>query len=137
MLNVLTAGGVCQKQTESLQIRQPFEPDPGSTGVGKRESQSPDFRVQRQDELETVFPGHSARGRCEYGFFISMQIKINGEEKEIADGLNLGALLEELQIRPARVVVEHNRIIVSRDLYGATMLADGDALEIVHFVGGG
>ena len=28
-----------------------------------------------------------------------MQIKINGEEKEIADGLNLGALLEELQIR--------------------------------------
>ena len=70
-------------------------------------------------------------------FFISMQIKINGEEKEIADGLNLSALLEELQIRAARVVVEHNRIIVSRDLYGATMLADGDALEIVHFVGGG
>ena len=70
-------------------------------------------------------------------FFISMNIKINGEDKEIADGLNLGALLEELQIRPARVVVEHNRNIVSRDLYGATMLADGDALEIVHFVGGG
>jgi len=70
-------------------------------------------------------------------FFISMQIKINGEEKEIADGLNLSALLEELQIRPARVVVQHNRNIVSRDLYGVTLLADGDALEIVHFVGGG
>ena len=70
-------------------------------------------------------------------FLFSMKIKINGEEKELADGLNLRALLEELQIRPARVVVEHNRNIVSRDLYGATMLLDGDALEIVHFVGGG
>ncbi|HVO91446.1 MAG TPA: sulfur carrier protein ThiS [Terriglobales bacterium] len=75
---------------------------------------------------------------CEYGFFISsMNIKINGEEKEITSGLSLAGLLEELQIRPARVVVEHNRSIVSRDLYGTTMLAEGDTLEIVHFVGGG
>ena len=66
-----------------------------------------------------------------------MKVKINGEEKEIADGLSLGSLLEELQIRPARVVVEHNRNIVPRDDYGATVLAEGDALEIVHFVGGG
>ena len=70
-------------------------------------------------------------------FLISMRVKINGEEKEIADGLSLGGLLEELQIRPARVVVEHNRNIVSRDAYGATVLAEGDALEIVHFIGGG
>jgi thiamine biosynthesis protein ThiS len=66
-----------------------------------------------------------------------MKIKINGEEQEIADGLSLGSLLEELQIRPARVVVEHNRNIVPRDAYRATLLAEGDALEIVHFVGGG
>ena len=66
-----------------------------------------------------------------------MKVKINGEEKEIADELSLGSLLEGLQIRPARVVVEHNRNIVPRDAYGATMLAEGDALEIVHFVGGG
>jgi thiamine biosynthesis protein ThiS len=70
-------------------------------------------------------------------FYFQMKITINGEDREIANGLNLGALLEELRIRPARVVVEHNRNIVSRDLYSATMLADGDALEIVHFVGGG
>ena len=130
--------GCLPKQTESLQIGQPFEPDPGSTGVGKRESQSPDFKVQRRDELETVFPGNSSRWSLRVRFFyFQMKIKINGEDKEIANGLNLGALLEELQIRPARVVVEHNRNIVSRDLYSATMLADGDALEIVHFVGGG
>ena len=69
--------------------------------------------------------------------FFFMKIKINGEEREIADGLSLTALLGSLQIRPARVVVERNRDIVPRDAFGATLLSDGDALEIVHFVGGG
>ena len=66
-----------------------------------------------------------------------MKIKINGEEKEIGDGVTIAALLEQLQIRPARVVIERNRDIVSRDAYDATSLNEGDALEIVHFVGGG
>jgi sulfur carrier protein len=66
-----------------------------------------------------------------------MKIRVNGEEKEIADGLSLAQLLEELQIRPGRVVVELNRDIVSRDAHGSTLLKEGDALEIVHFVGGG
>ena len=70
-------------------------------------------------------------------FFIFMKLKINGEEKEIGEGLSVAALLEQLQIRPARVVVERNREIVARDRYAAVLLADGDALEIVHFVGGG
>lgn len=66
-----------------------------------------------------------------------MKIAVNGEAKEIANGLNLDGLLEQLQIRPARVVVELNRNIVSRDAYSTTMLVEGDKLEIVHFVGGG
>jgi thiamine biosynthesis protein ThiS len=66
-----------------------------------------------------------------------MKLKINGEESEIADGLTVTALLEELKIRPARVVVERNREIIAREAYGITRLADGDTLEIVHFVGGG
>ena len=66
-----------------------------------------------------------------------MKLKINGEEKEVADGLNLTSLLEQLQIRPARVVVERNREIVARESYGTILLAEGDTLEIVHFVGGG
>jgi len=68
---------------------------------------------------------------------MGINIKINGEEREIASGLSVAALLEELQIRPARVVVERNRAIVARDAYGSTQLAEGDSLEIVHFVGGG
>jgi len=70
-------------------------------------------------------------------FFVVMKIKINGEEQQIADGLSVNGLLESLQIRPGRVVVERNRDIVQRDLFAVTMLAEGDALEIVHFVGGG
>lgn len=68
---------------------------------------------------------------------MGMNIKINGEDREVASGLSLAGLLDELQIRPARVVVERNRTIVARDAYGATQLAEGDSLEIVHFVGGG
>jgi thiamine biosynthesis protein ThiS len=66
-----------------------------------------------------------------------MKLRINGEEKEISNGLSLASLLEQLQIRPARVVVERNREIVARDHYDRTLLAEGDNLEIVHFVGGG
>ncbi|HKY07876.1 MAG TPA: sulfur carrier protein ThiS [Candidatus Binatia bacterium] len=51
--------------------------------------------------------------------------------------MTLAALLDQLQIRPARVVIERNREIVPRDAYGAVSLVEGDSLEIVHFVGGG
>jgi len=70
-------------------------------------------------------------------FFIAMRVKINGEERVVDDGLTLTALLESLQIRPGRVVVERNRDIVPRDSYNATSIDDGDTIEIVHFVGGG
>ena len=77
-------------------------------------------------------------GCCGCGFFhLYMKLKLNGEEKEISEGLSVAGLLEQLQIRQARVVVERNREIVPRDAYGAIFLAEGDTLEIVHFVGGG
>ena len=66
-----------------------------------------------------------------------MKVKINGEEQEFANSLTLSGLLESLQIRPGRVVVERNREIVPRDSYNVTLIDDGDTLEIVHFVGGG
>jgi sulfur carrier protein len=66
-----------------------------------------------------------------------MKIHINGEQKEITGGLSVAVLLDELEIRPARVVVELNRAIISREAQESTSLKDGDVLEIVHFVGGG
>lgn len=64
-------------------------------------------------------------------------INVNGEQREILEGLTVAQFLEELNIRPGRVVIELNRDIVSREAYGSAVLKEGDTLEIVHFVGGG
>jgi len=64
-------------------------------------------------------------------------VQINGEKKEVTDGLSVSQLLNQLGIRPGRVVVELNRDIVSRDALEALLLKEGDIIEIVHFVGGG
>ncbi|MEM6832260.1 MAG: sulfur carrier protein ThiS [Pseudomonadota bacterium] len=64
-------------------------------------------------------------------------IQINGEPRTAAGPLPLYSLLEDLQLDPKKVAVERNLEIVPKSLYEATEIADGDALEIVHFVGGG
>jgi thiazole synthase len=46
-------------------------------------------------------------------------------------------LLERLNIDPRRVAVEHNMVIVKRHAFAATLVGDGDEVEIVNFVGGG
>lgn len=69
--------------------------------------------------------------------FSFMKIQINGEDKHVNEGLDLAGLLEELQIRPGRVVVELNRQVLAREAHGSTVIKEGDVLEIVHFVGGG
>jgi thiazole synthase len=66
-----------------------------------------------------------------------MQLTVNGEKRELEDGLSVEALLVRLALDPAKVAVERNLAIVSRSRFAATILERGDALEIVHFVGGG
>ena len=66
-----------------------------------------------------------------------MRLQINGEQKEFENGLSLAQLVERLAMKPDRVAIERNREIVPRAEWAETVLADGDRLEIVHFVGGG
>jgi sulfur carrier protein len=69
-----------------------------------------------------------------------MKLHINGEERDFADppaSFTLSILLEKLGMKADRVAVELNRDIVSRDRWAATVLKEGDHLEVVHFVGGG
>lgn len=66
-----------------------------------------------------------------------MKLQINGEERELAEGLTLAGLLEQLGMKADRVAVELNRDIVHRELWPQTRLQAGDRLEIVQFVGGG
>jgi len=67
----------------------------------------------------------------------SLAVTVNGESRPVAEGTTLRGLLEELDLDPRAVVVEHNRRIVRRDGLAATALAAGDVIELVHFVGGG
>lgn len=66
-----------------------------------------------------------------------MRVQINGEAREVAEKLKLSELVNELSLAPERVAIELNQKIVRRNDWSATMLADGDRIEIVHFVGGG
>jgi len=66
-----------------------------------------------------------------------MNLTINGEARRFDDGLTIAGLLGLLQLDSARVAVEHNRTVVSREQFITIELLDGDDLEIVQFVGGG
>ena len=67
----------------------------------------------------------------------AVRVIINGDEKEVAAGTTVAALLRELDASPKRVAVEVNRELVTRGEYDETILAEGDRIEIVTFVGGG
>ena len=66
-----------------------------------------------------------------------MQLTINGEARELAQARDIAAMVAELGLDVRKVAVERNLEIVPRSLYAATALADGDRIEIVHFIGGG
>ncbi len=63
-------------------------------------------------------------------------VKINGKETEAA-GKTVAEYLAEAGYDPARVAVERCGMIVPKGRYGATVLEDGDSVEVVSFVGGG
>ena len=66
-----------------------------------------------------------------------MNLQVNGETRNVHDGLTLDALVRELELQERPIAVELNREVVPKDRYGAIRLADGDRLEIVSLVGGG
>ena len=64
-------------------------------------------------------------------------IVINGEPRRVAAGSSIAEMLMRIGFNPKKVAVERNREIVPRSTLGDVQLAEGDVLEIVHFVGGG
>ena len=67
----------------------------------------------------------------------TIDVTVNGEPRAVARGATLLELLRTLELDPRVVVVEHNRAIVRRPKLGDVTVAPGDAIELVHFVGGG
>ena len=66
-----------------------------------------------------------------------MTIQLNGEPRDVPEGLTLAALIEWLKLPEDRVAVERNLEIVPRARWNVTPIQAGDRLEVVHLVGGG
>jgi thiamine biosynthesis protein ThiS len=70
-------------------------------------------------------------------FFVFMRLKINGEIVDNLKAATVLELLDELKIQTGRVAVEVNLTVVRKQDFGTFKLNEGDAVEIVNFVGGG
>ena len=66
-----------------------------------------------------------------------LSLTVNGEPRRIGPGASIADLVRSLELDPQKVAVERNGAIAPRSALGMAILADGDVLEIVHFVGGG
>ena len=66
-----------------------------------------------------------------------VEILVNGETRELKAGTTVEELVRELGLVPDRLAIEYNLHILKKKHWAATALAQGDRLEIVHFVGGG
>ena len=66
-----------------------------------------------------------------------LRITVNGADRSIPAPATLVDLLTRLELDPRQVVVELNREIIRRARLAEVSLADGDSVELVHFVGGG
>ena len=66
-----------------------------------------------------------------------MDVTVNGATMDVPEGLTVRALLDHLALTDGPVAVEINRAIVPRAQHAEHPVAAGDAIEIVHFVGGG
>jgi sulfur carrier protein len=69
-----------------------------------------------------------------------MQVVINGKERDfpsLTSAATISDLVGSLDLKADRVALEHNGIIVRREVWPETSIQSGDKFEIVHFVGGG
>jgi sulfur carrier protein len=66
-----------------------------------------------------------------------MIVTINGERREIPEGLNVSGLLKHLGMAAERVAIERNLDILPRARWATTQVEPDDRFEIVHLVGGG
>ncbi len=81
--------------------------------------------------------GSERNERSEMSDRESIQVQVNGKEREVQSGLSVHELVESFDLNPLLIVVELNREILSRDQFKDVQVSEGDAVELVHFVGGG
>ena len=67
----------------------------------------------------------------------TVQISVNGEPRDVAEGTTIAGLLGQLELTTKYVAVEVNLQLVPRGRHVEHRLCEGDRLEIVTLVGGG
>jgi len=68
---------------------------------------------------------------------VTVTVTVNDEPRTLPAGATVADLVTDLGLGPRRIAIEVNREIVPRSTYASTSLADGDRVEVIHFVGGG
>ena len=66
-----------------------------------------------------------------------MKIQVNGEDRDVPEGMTIGGLARQLDVRSDRVAVEVNLQILDREEFERRQLHEGDHVEIIGFIGGG
>lgn len=66
-----------------------------------------------------------------------MIISVNGKDADFGEGSTVTMVIERYRLNADTVVIEHNGIIIKRDMWSQTILSPGDRIELVTFVGGG
>ena len=124
----IAAGRQVEQRTSRARARRT---DQGRTvnaeGVSRYFEQRPETPIAAPSQCQTKV---NSRGQ-------PVLITLNGESFELDQPLSVEELLQRLEIDPRRVAVEHNLVILKRHAFAATLVGDGDRVEIVNFVGGG
>lgn len=68
---------------------------------------------------------------------VNIDVVINGQQRLVNQGTTVAGLIDDLGLAGKPVAVERNREVVPRALHSSTVLAAGDHIEVVTFVGGG
>ena len=66
-----------------------------------------------------------------------MTVIVNGEEKEIEEGMTLAELIRNLGIETKVMAAAVNMEVVKKERWGDYRPKEGDKIELLHFVGGG
>ncbi|MBS7327136.1 MAG: sulfur carrier protein ThiS [Oxalobacter sp.] len=66
-----------------------------------------------------------------------MEIRLNGENRQVADGITLQALVDELKVPNRAMAIAVNRRVVTKTKWAEHVLQAGDVVELVRAIGGG
>ena len=64
-------------------------------------------------------------------------ITVNGEQKKFDSKISIAEIVAQFELDIEKIAIERNQEILHQENYSKTMIEDGDAIEIIHFVGGG